>query len=305
MFDTLRDFLSEFRHTITTETANYARSLASRAPSSVFVPPPQDADIRRTLASDRTYDLEAQTSKYQAHAPDIIKGYELHDAHKNEPFEFYKRTNPAKADLFNPARKPAPGIISLPYRFHKAQRPSAHTELDSHVLDPLLYNILLCNFPQYMIHVNSLCRPDEINDSTFSDFNKEQVQYPEIPTSIISRIIPLIMILMNALPFRPLHYVDTFFTHMPLSTGTGYHDRHSYDTRAHALFAHNPDYATKPTSKGYFLNTFTLLARTLVHKIKQYAAPFSTDSLSQSEQHDELRSFFMKRATLLFTRSHP
>jgi hypothetical protein len=303
MFDTIRDFLSEFIHTVSVEIANFARTY-SRPPGSPSEHlPSHDVDIRRTLASDRSYDLEAQLDRYNAHAPDIINGYALHDAHKNEPFEFYKPVNPDKKYLFDPHRSPAPGILSLPFRFHKQSRPTATSEIDSHVLDPILSTILYSQFPQYLFHTNALCRPDEIQDSTFSDFNKEQKSYPPVPPSIISRIIPLICLLMNALPFRPLHYVDSFFTKLPLSTGVSYFYRQSYDLRAHALFAHNRDYATKPTSKGYFLNSFTLWARSIVHKIKEHGMPFSPDSLSPSEQRSHLRSFFMQHATMLFTRS--
>jgi len=62
--------------------------------------------------------------------------------------------------------------------------------------------------------------------------------------------------------------VDTLHAGMPLSTGTGYHNRDSFKIRANAKYLHPAEYADKPTSKGYVINAVLDLNKTLVHRIK-------------------------------------
>jgi hypothetical protein len=221
----------------------------------------------------------------------------------NHAFEFFKPLEPSEQHGFPNTRKPAPGIRSLPFRFHKTNPPTATSELDDHIADVSLTHILYGYFPQYAIHVQALCRPSETKDSTFSDFNKPQSSFPAVPTDLIFRIVHLIIILLNAASFRAAHYKDTFFMKLPLSTGVSYFYRHSYELRTHAHFNHPPEYATKTTSKGYFINSFADYARTVIHRTKQTSYPFPIDKLSTSERKSRLRTFFMEHATNLFTRS--
>jgi hypothetical protein len=69
---------------------------------------------------------------------------------------------------------------------------------------------------------------------------------------------------------------------------------------AHALFSAPKEYASRATSKGYYINAFLELARTLIHNIKRNGHPFPTSNVSV----EQLRSFFLSRPTMLFTRNH-
>lgn len=99
---------------------------------------------------------------------------------------------------------------------------------------------------------------------------------------------------------------------MPLSTGTGYHNRHDYKIRAHAKFSHPEEYAIKPTSKGYFINSFLESARTIIHRIKHTGLPFEypdswisnpTDAESD-ELLDSINHFINCYPTIMFTQNH-
>jgi len=91
---------------------------------------------------------------------------------------------------------------------------------------------------------------------------------------------------------------------MPLHTGTSYFYRHSYEMKTHAAFAHPKEYASRTSSKGYFLNSFTEWARTVVHNIKLYGLPFNPTDLQEHEIQSRTMNFFMEHATMLFTRNH-
>lgn len=301
MFSTFRDYFSEFRLQQTIENSYLARLKSYiRIPGSTS----NAETLRLNLKHARSDDPESQhTPESLAHYKDVLQGYAKRDFFSNAAFEFFKPLEPSEQHGFPNRRKPAPGIISLPFRFHKTNPPTATSELDNHQLDETMTHIIYGCFPQYASYLHDLCRPAETPESTFTDFNKEQKEYPSVPIDLAQRIVHLITILMNALPFRPLHYVDTFFTNLPLSTGVSYFYRHSYDLRTHAHFNHPPEYATKPTSKGYFLNSFAQYARTVIHRIKETSYPFPINNLSISERKSRLRTFIMEHATNLFTRS--
>jgi hypothetical protein len=205
-----------------------------------------------------------------------------------------------------PHRHPKPGISVLPVRLHQQQVVTASSDVPEtgFQLHPLLNYLVRTKYIEYLPYIYQYCRPLGTTDSTFSDFNREQKEYPAVPPSTTERIVHLVSKLLNAQRFLPLHYVDTFFCKMPLHTGTSYYYRHSYEIRTHASFSHHPDYANKQTSKGYYLNAFTEWARTVVHRIKEFALPFSPENLSPHEITSRLREFFISHATLLFTRNH-
>ncbi|RPA93728.1 DNA/RNA polymerase [Choiromyces venosus 120613-1] len=108
---------------------------------------------------------------------------------------------------------------------------------------------------------------------------------------------------MNALPYLPLHCIDTRFCNTPKSTGTGYFQRFSTFFRTDAYFARNKVYALRPTSKGYFFNTVYKFSHTWLHHIKTYGFPF-VPSNSHSDNLRQLRIFFQKYGTMLFTCNH-
>jgi len=301
VFNEIRDYLSEFRKTKLTEWKLFQKfGSTTTDPSN----PHPDVDLRRLQAGFHHKDIEAHlTSEYQNHYKDTYYGFLESDHMKGEPFEFYMDINPSEIP---PNRQSAPGITTLPIRLHPQQVVTATSDVPEtgFKLHPLLTYLLYTKYPHYLRAVNTLCRPLGTTDATFSDFNREQSEYPQIPPDTTSKIVPLITHLLNARKFLPLHYVDTFFAKMPLTTGTSYFYRHSYELRTHAAFSHPQEYAHKASSKGYSINAFTEWARTVVHRIKEHALPFSPETLTPQQITDRLRTFFREHATLLFTRNH-
>jgi hypothetical protein len=301
VFSQIRNYLSEFRNTQLKEWKLFQK-FGVTAPDLNSSHP--DEDLRRLLDRDRYLPHESElTSEYQQHYRDTYYGYLESDHMKLQPYEFYMSIPP---ESIPSDRRSAPGIINLPYRFHPQQVVTA-TDIVPETgfqIHPLLDYLLNRKYIEYRHYIDRYCRPLGTTDATFSDFNREQSPFPNLTHDIISRIIPLITKLLNANPFLPLHYVDTFFAKMPLSTGVSYFYRHSYELKTHAAFSHDPLYRSKQTSKGYMLNAFTEWARTVVHRIKEYALPFSPENLSPQQINDQLKTFFLEHATLLYTRNH-
>jgi len=299
VFSQVRDYLHELRNTLNRDWKLY------RIFGETTVNPDSDQpdiDLRRLDKSYRQRDIEAQlTSEYKQHYTDTRYAFEESDHLKDEPYEFYTPCS----DPLPETRLPAPGIHALPIRFHKEQVVTATEQVPEtgYGLHPLLEYLLSYKYPRYYEHTIKYARPLGTTDATFNDFNREQKQYPPIPADLMSRILPLVCILLNAKPFLPLHWIDTFFTHMPLVTGVSYFYRHSYELRTHAAFSHPPEYKDKQTSKGYFFNAFSEWARTVVHRIKEFGFPFSTENLSPSEIYDKMRIFAIQHATSIYTRN--
>jgi hypothetical protein len=262
-----------------------------------------DLDLRRLQAGYRSPDDSTLSTQYIKERQDTFDSFKLADQHKSEPFEFYSFVDSLQ---FPDSRNPAPGILQLPAIYHQEQvvKPTDTVPETGFQLHPLIRYLVYRKYPQYIAHVEKYTRPLGTTDATFTDFNKEQTSYPPVPTELTARIVPIIARLLNAKRFLPLHYIDTFFAKMPLHTGTSYFYRHSYDLKTHAAFAHPKDYAARTTSKGYFLNSFTEWARTVVHRIKQFGFPFDPTNLTETEKSTRLMNFFMQHATMLFTRNH-
>jgi len=262
-----------------------------------------DVDLRRLQSGFRSPDESTLTAQYKYERDNTFYSFYIADQHKGEPFEFYQDLDLQDVPT---SRVPAPGIIQLPARFHKEQVvvPTETVPETGFDLHPLIRYLVFRKYPQYIPYVTQYVRPLGTTDATFSDFNKEQKQYPPIPADLVSRIVPIVTKLLGAKRFLPLHYVDTFFTKMPLHTGASYFYRHSYELRTHAAFAHPKEYSNRTTSKGYFLNSFTEWARTVVHRIKEFGVPFDPTNLPPHDVTHRLRTFFMQHATMLFTRNH-
>jgi hypothetical protein len=229
---------------------------------------------------------------------------------KNEPFEFFTYRD---LNTLPPERLPANGIRPVPLQFHKGQTVSASDEVpeSGFDLDPTLKQLLILKYPEYIPHVQQYCRPLGTTNATFSDFNTEQKPSAPILEDRRERILEHVFRRLNAKRYLPVHFVDTQFAKLPLSTGTGYHNRASYKDNAHAKFSHPKEYADKPTSKGYYINAFLERARTLVHFIKDTGYPFEWKWSSDHPSDDEclqfmkrLNQFFNEYPTMLFTRNH-
>jgi hypothetical protein len=301
MAQQLRDILSEIRNTIRLEWSLLSR-FGTPAPDPNSDTP--DSDLRRLILEFRDIETETErTQEYLNIQKDTRYGFVESDFYKNQPFEFFE---PRPISELPESRIPLPGITPLPARFHSERVVTSDSDMPEtgFTMHPMLMYLITTKYPEYLSAATHYCRPLGTTDATFADFNKEQVETPPVPTSLLEIIIPMVTFFLNALPFLPLHYVDTLFCKMPLSTGTSYFYRHNYDIRTHAAFAHNKSYSDKQTSKGYFFNSFTIYARRIIHNIKLYQHPFPTANLSPTQIKDKLRTFFMEHATMLFTRNH-
>jgi len=317
-FNSVRDYFTEFYKTRLFEWKHYNRPNVSL--EQVF-------NTLQTSDNARFF-TELASANRSAIQPNDVDQYVLtlmqRNAIRNRPFQFYAPYLSHKPYPDN--RLPAPGIEIVPYYFHPGNviRPNPETskqlnpdgvtdEFESYLpgdidfgppIDQQLISLIYRSFPQYMEAVTTYCRPAGTTDATFRDFNKEQIPSESPTPERRTRILSLVDHFMNITPYLPLHYVDTQYCKLPLVTGTGYHNRHSYSRRAYAHFSHPETYATKPTSKGYFYNATKYEGRTLIHNIKQYGYPFSTHSLNQQDIDNNLSHFFLSYPTMLFTRNH-
>jgi len=299
-FSQIRDYLNEFRKTKLLEWKLFQKyNTVTVNPDS----PHPEIDLRRLQTGFRNPTIADDTLQYHTHHKDTYVGFKESDHMKGEPYEYYMDIDPS---TIPENRRPNPGITQLPLRYHPSQvvTPSRDVPETGFQLHPLLKYLIMTKYPSYMKYIHQYCRPLGTTDATFEDFNREQKEYPSIPTDLVDRIIKFIIKFIGAKKYLPVHYVDTFFTKMPLTTGTSYFYRHSYELRTHAAFSHSMEYANKITSKGYMLNSFTEWARTTVHHIKESSYPFPTENLSPHQIINRLKIFFRKHATMLFTRNH-
>jgi hypothetical protein len=299
VFSQIRDYLHELRSTLTRDWQLYSKYGETTTDPSDLNP---DIDLRRLNRTYRQRDIEAQlTSEYKQHYTDTRYGFEESNHLRGYPFEFYTPDDSPPPEK----RQPAPGLRILPVRLHKEQVVTATESVPEtgYPLHPLLEYLLSYKYPRYYEHSVKYNRPLGTTDATFEDFNREQIRYPDVPKTIIDRILPLVCIILGAKPFLPLHWIDTFFTKMPLITGVSYFYRHSYELRTHAAFSHPKDYANRQTSKGYFINAFSEWSRHIVHHIKDHGLPFSIENLTNTQILERLRSFFIEHATSIYTRN--
>nr|AFX73019.1 RNA dependent RNA polymerase [Grapevine partitivirus] len=303
----LRSYLQERKERIKFE---WQRFQTSRDASS---PPPSltDSDIRRHFENQRDRQQEFDSHLVLEHEFNAIKHtMQLQNDTAREPFEF---TSTQSFERFPDNRSPASGIIGVPKRFHSGQQvnPTESLPETGFQVHHLLRYLLRNKYPTYEYYVDKYVRPLGTTDATFIDFNRQQVETAPISDFRKDRVLTHMMKRLNATPFLPLHFVDTQFAKLPLHTGTGYFNRHSFRSRAHAKYSHPPEYAQKQTSKGYFYNAFYETARTAIHRIKESGLPFTfefRDDKTDDENFENLASalnaFFDNHATMLFTRNH-
>nr|BBU59858.1 RNA dependent RNA polymerase [Rosellinia necatrix partitivirus 25] len=228
--------------------------------------------------------------------------YVERDVQKGEPFEFYTSIH---HDDIPPERYPAPGITILPLKFHSGRtvEPTDEVPVTGHSMHPILEYLVTHKWYHYKTYTDTYCRPLDTTQATFDDFNKEQKPVDPIPQSRIDFVLPLVIHFLNALPYLPLHFVDTRRMKMPTHTGTGYFNRFSYVMKTHAAYSHPHIYEQRPTSKGYFYNAMYHYSRTWLHYIKKFASPGPL-VYNSTQYLKSLRTFFTQHATLLFTRIH-
>jgi hypothetical protein len=261
-----------------------------------------DLDTKRIYRQGRnSKEDEALTRAANAEYSRIIQIEKDKNHMAKEPFQYF-----TPEDRFIPKnRLPAPGITLVAKRFHRG-RIIIETEEVKETgfnVDSRLYALVNSRFPQYIRILEDYCRPLGTSNATFDDFNREQVPSDPIPPDRMERIQKHIKKKLAPKPYLPIHYIDTQYVGLPLSTGTGYHNRHSYKIRAHAKLSSPEEYKSKPTSKGYFYNAFHEYARSIIHNIKDTGYPFSQE-VKENELVDLLNDFYDTYPTLLFTRTH-
>jgi len=324
----LRNYFAEKIARIRTEWKTFQQTHEDPVLTSEII---HDLDTKRHYAqvrSDTEQDIQILESEYQA----LHAGFELRNSYKHEPFELF-----APMPDFHPVseiRLPAPGIKLVPKFYHKSRiitgnietsRPlqpdftldeqesylPGDTDFGSPV-DPMIMNLLIRKYPEYLPFVDKYCRPAGTTDATFRDFNKPQIPSAPSTPERESEILDLIDHFMNITPYNPIHFVDTQYCKLPYTTGTGYYNRHSYRQNAHAKFSRPQEYARYPTSKGRYINATYENARTLIHRIKETGYPMTfpfeikPDMTDAQLVHmiDALNTFFDSYPTMLFTRNH-
>nr|QLC36823.1 RNA-dependent RNA polymerase [Sarcosphaera coronaria partitivirus] len=324
MFFKARNYLAERLARLKNEWSKYSQGIRAPLESD---DPQYNIDNRR-IYNEARYKAtdEIRERMLNAEFQTLVEAQRLDRQTKHEPFEFYRYID--SPDLPD-NRLPQPGIISLPLAYHRTRVITAHQTRDTSIpsddifesqypgdtdeyapLDPVIQKLISSKYPQYMEYARQYTRPAGTTDATFTDFNKQQhYSTPDTPEHR-DRIFRLINHFLNIERYLPIHYVDTQYAKLPLTTGTGYHNRFSYTNKAHAKYSHPSEYASKPTSKGYFTNATLESARTIIHRIKEIGFPFEF-SLSDEPTDEELdalkirlNNFINEYPTMLFTRNH-
>lgn len=234
----------------------------------------------------------------------IINAHKARNLSIGEDFEFFTKLN---MDIANPARLcTEPGIRLVNLKYHEnmpvfATEQMPETGFEIH---PIILRFIKHNYPQYIKIIEEYCRPLGTTDATFKDFNKQQRYSDDVKPERNKQVLELIKEFMNVLPFKPLHYESTTFAKLPLSTGTGYYDRNSYQTRAFAKLTRPDLYKEKPTSKGYYFNATYTNQRLIIHNFKHYRLPVLVNKETVSPPDLILATFYAQRPTMMFTRNH-
>nr|BCD56387.1 putative RNA-dependent RNA polymerase [Lichen partiti-like RNA virus sp.] len=298
---TVRNYLAEKYQHLKQEWRNYQRSDYSTGLPSIDA---DDEDLRRDLLRARNpHDEYIKTDEYKHNAQQTLESIKQQDIDKHEPFEFY---TPLSDDTIPHNRRPHPGIIQLPYYYHSTNPVYTTEDLPEtgFRIHPIIDYLITNKYPRYRKYIEKYVRPLGTTDATFTDFNREQKDIAAIPEDRKTQVLQHVKRFLNAQKYLPLHFVDFQYASLPLHTGTGYHQRHNYKLRTHAKYAHHKDYHQKPTSKGYYLNSFLQIARTQVHHIKEFCLPFNPTNLSPTKIIEHLKHFLLSHPTILFTRNH-
>jgi hypothetical protein len=330
-FNAVRNYLSERLTRVTTEWKIFQSTDRSQVQTLIQI---QDSDTRRHY-SQVYHDSQDEVKHRMLNAEysTLVESLRLDYQSKDQPFELHRPFT--DQDTTPELRLPVPGLIQVPLLYHTGHviqadpltsRPlnpdeSADSQ-ESYLpgdtdfgpdLDPIIRQLLVLKYPEYLPHTNKYCRPAGTTDATFRDFNKPQK--PSLPIDQLRKehVLSHVFHFLDATPYLPMHFVDSQYAKLPLVTGTGYHNRFSFTQKAHAKYSHSHEYADKPTSKGYFYNATYENARTIIHYIKETGTPFNLHFASETEDLTDQQvlhyirlndDFFNDYPTLLFTRNH-
>lgn len=321
MLTNVRNYLAEKKARIQLEWKQFQKSKSSGLTPIDLA---SSSDIRRLFHEkrDRLAEINAKHI-LQSEFDSILQSLHLKNEQTKQPYQF---SLPMKNEPPE-SRLPASGIHLVPRYFHNGNivRADNPVILDPTTEDPipetgyqvhpLIQYLIDHKYQEYKWIPSKYVRPLGTTDATFSDFNREQIPSDPIDSTRKERILAHVHKRLYTSKYLPLHALDTPFCGLPLHTGTGYYNRHSFRARAHAKFSHPIEYKDRPTSKGYFYNAFWEVARTQLHRIKlsdtPLPVPFDYDpdpNLSDSEQFAELAEslslYIDNHATMLFTRNH-
>jgi hypothetical protein len=330
-FNSVRNYFAERLIRIKREWQLYQQNIED---PSVITSEIHDLDTRRMYANAYVPNEKKERFRiYESEYQRIVESLRIDYQSRDQPFELRR---PYPDDFQLPEnRLPAPGLKLIPQQYHsghiihenpETSRPlNPDAETDAHesylpgdidfgpAINPMLRELIVRKYPEYLPYVNKYCRPAGTTNGTFRDFNKPQVPSAPIDSERKEHVLRHVFHFLDATPYLPLHFVDTQYDKRPLVTGTGYHNRFSYAQRSHAKFSHPDEYKERPTSKGYFYNATYENARTLIHKIKETGLPFNLafapedENLTDDQIYDLIahyENFFLDYPTLLFTRNH-
>nr|APG78232.1 RdRp [Hubei partiti-like virus 23] len=270
-----------------------------------------DPEFRRLIAKERNRRRENEQLKFLQSIKDkVYTHYNKCNEHKNENFQYYTSL-PLRELAHCPPT--ANGIIQIPKLYHKGRVVEATDKVpeSGYTIDSILKTLIRTKYPHYLPIIRKYRRPLGTTSATFADFNKPQYSFPPLDPKRKEIVLKHVIRCMDAKPIRPLHYVDTCFTKQPKSTGTGYHNRHSFKMKLHAQLSAPPEYKDKTTCKGYFFNAFNDVSRHLVHNIKHFGMPFEypDDFNHNNLEHIQalatrIDEFLCKYPTMMYTRCH-
>ena len=209
---TLKDFLAMTRANAQIEWQSF-NSLLRSTPQSLILP--THYELLNEYAPEQDFEFsKLKTEEYRHNYSQTAERYARALENKGEPFEFYE---PIDSFSIPENRLPAPGIIQLPLRYHTGTIIQATDDLPETGFRPhyLIEYLITSKYPEYREYIRHYCRPLGTADSTFADFNREQIPSTPLDPKRKDTIMELVIYFLNAHPFLPLHFNDTRYCKTP------------------------------------------------------------------------------------------
>jgi hypothetical protein len=205
---------------------------------------------------------------------------------------------------------PAIGIEMLNLRYHKIREVIASDILpeSGFKLDRRLKNLIRQKYPQFRHIPDTYTRPLGSTLNTFIDFNADQTPIEPLDEARTERVLRHVKEKLGVKPYKPLAYRSYLYFKTPQSTGTGYYNRKSIHTRAHAQVSSPEIFKTRVTSKGHFINATFRENRWAIHAMKNFRSinEYNTEDnnyiLTTRDFYNQ--RFFRSRPTVMYTRNH-
>nr|WCQ76435.1 RNA-dependent RNA polymerase [Terfezia claveryi partitivirus 1] len=201
-------------------------------------------------------------------------------------------------------REPSPGLNLLEHLEYQPFGDFQYKDQDPAGPPPLsgIARIIRQNFPQFAPALSEYCRPTSSPDSAFSDFNKPQSPIPALDSTVTEIVLELLDHFFDMQPYNTIHWADTRFADLPLSTAADYYHRTSTFRTAHAATSH-PIWSAGPTKKSWYINVHLEKDRTVAHNFKTFRYPFNPNT-SKFDKQSGIQSFYFSHPTMIHTRSH-